>query len=184
MSPGPLGAPILLSWAEGVRIHWLLWDFPIHWYPSKKVPSLSPFNLQSRASLLLPTCRILIPRPGIKPMPPALGVQSVNHGTTREVQGVACDALQGQDMAATWLLLVTPGTPVLGDFGCQVRNLVKKDLQRDMADSWWLRQERICLQCRIYGLDPWVGKIPWRSKWQPTPGFLPGEFHGQRSLVG
>ena len=34
------------------------------------------------------------------------------------------------------------------------------------------------------GLDPWVGKIPWRSKWQPTPVFLPGEFHGQRSLVG
>ena len=25
------------------------------------------------------------------------------------------------------------------------------------------------------GFDPWVGKIPWRGKWQPTPGFLPGE---------
>ena len=35
-----------------------------------------------------------------------------------------------------------------------------------------------------YGFNPWVGKIPWRSKWQPTPVFLPGEFHGQRSLVG
>ena len=32
--------------------------------------------------------------------------------------------------------------------------------------------------------DPWVRKIPWRRKWQPTPVFLPGEFHGQRSLVG
>ena len=32
--------------------------------------------------------------------------------------------------------------------------------------------------------DPWVGKIPWRRKWQPTPVFLPGEFHGQRSLAG
>ena len=31
--------------------------------------------------------------------------------------------------------------------------------------------------------DPWVGKIPWRRRWQPTPVFLPGEFHGQRSLV-
>jgi len=29
-----------------------------------------------------------------------------------------------------------------------------------------------------------VGKIPWRSKWLPTPVFLPGEFHGQRSLAG
>ena len=32
--------------------------------------------------------------------------------------------------------------------------------------------------------DPWVGKIPWRNKWQPTPVILPGEFHGQRSMVG
>ena len=34
------------------------------------------------------------------------------------------------------------------------------------------------------GFDPWVGKIPWRRKQQPTPVFLPGESHGQRSLVG
>ena len=33
-------------------------------------------------------------------------------------------------------------------------------------------------------LDPWVRKIPWRRKWSPTPVFLPGESHGQRSLVG
>ena len=32
--------------------------------------------------------------------------------------------------------------------------------------------------------NPWVGKIPWRRKWQPTPVFLTGESHGQRSLVG
>ena len=32
--------------------------------------------------------------------------------------------------------------------------------------------------------DPWVGKIPWRRKWQSTPVFLPGKSHGQRSLVG
>ena len=34
------------------------------------------------------------------------------------------------------------------------------------------------------GFDPWVGKIPWRRKWQPIPIFLPGKSHGQRSLVG
>ena len=33
------------------------------------------------------------------------------------------------------------------------------------------------------GFDPWVGKIPWRRTWQPTPVFLPGASHGQRSLV-
>ena len=32
--------------------------------------------------------------------------------------------------------------------------------------------------------NPWVGKIPWRKKWQPSPVFLPRESHGQRSLVG
>ena len=37
---------------------------------------------------------------------------------------------------------------------------------------------------RRHGFDPWVGKIPWRRKWQPTPVFLAGKFHGQRSLVG
>ena len=44
--------------------------------------------------------------------------------------------------------------------------------------------QRICQQCRECGFDPWVGKMPWWRKWQPTPGFLLGEFHGQRSLVG
>ena len=32
--------------------------------------------------------------------------------------------------------------------------------------------------------DSWVGKILWRRRWQPTPVFLPGEFHGQRRLAG
>ena len=33
-------------------------------------------------------------------------------------------------------------------------------------------------------VNPWVGKIPWRRKWQPTPVFLPGKSHGWRRLVG
>ena len=33
-------------------------------------------------------------------------------------------------------------------------------------------------------LDSWVGKIPWRKKWQPTPVFLAGDYHRKRSLVG
>ena len=38
--------------------------------------------------------------------------------------------------------------------------------------------------CRKYRFDPWVWKIPWNRKWHPTPVFLPGKSHGQRSLVG
>ena len=37
------------------------------------------------------------------------------------------------------------------------------------------------LQCRF---NLWVGKIPWRRKWQPTPVLLPGKFHRWRSLIG
>ena len=37
---------------------------------------------------------------------------------------------------------------------------------------------------KTHRFDPWAGKIPWRRKWQPTPVFLPGKFHGQRWLAG
>ena len=48
------------------------------------------------------------------------------------------------------------------------------------------RKEPAC-QCRRHrrsGFNPWVWKIPWSRKWKPTPIFLPGNFHGKRSLVG
>ena len=38
-------------------------------------------------------------------------------------------------------------------------------------------------QWRRPRFDPWIGKLPSRRKWLPTPVLLPGEFHGQRSLV-
>jgi len=49
---------------------------------------------------------------------------------------------------------------------------------------WWLRREGIYLWCRRPRFDPWVGRISWKRAWQPTAVFLPGESHGQRSLVG
>ena len=51
----------------------------------------------------------------------------------------------------------------------------------------WLSGKKFICQCkkpRTYGFDPWVRKIPWRRKWQPTPVFLPGKSQGQRSLEG
>ena len=47
-------------------------------------------------------------------------------------------------------------------------------------------EEPVC-QCRRHkrsGFNPWVRKILWRKAWQPTPVFLPGESHRQRSLEG
>ena len=46
------------------------------------------------------------------------------------------------------------------------------------------QQLRIRLQCRRHRFNPWVRKSSCRGKWQPTPVFLPGEAHGQRSLAG
>ena len=51
----------------------------------------------------------------------------------------------------------------------------------------WLSGKESACQCRRHrrpGFDPWIGKIPWRRKWQPTPVFTPGKSNGQRSLVG
>ena len=48
----------------------------------------------------------------------------------------------------------------------------------------WLSGKESACQCRRQGFHLWVGKIPWRSKWQPTPVFLPWKSHGQGCLVG
>ena len=51
----------------------------------------------------------------------------------------------------------------------------------------WLSCKEYACQCRRHkrhGLDPWVGKIPWRRKGEPTPVFLPGKFCGQKVLAG
>ena len=51
----------------------------------------------------------------------------------------------------------------------------------------WLSGKEPTSQCRRHKrhrFDPWVRKIPWRRKWQPTPVFLPGKSHGQRRLAG
>ena len=50
-----------------------------------------------------------------------------------------------------------------------------------MGPPWWLNGKESARQCRTCGLHPWVRKIPWRNKWQPTPVFLPGKSHGQRN---
>ena len=41
-----------------------------------------------------------------------------------------------------------------------------------------------CRRCKRCQFNPWIWQIPWKRKWQCTPVFLPGESHGQRSLVG
>ena len=77
--------------------------------------------------------------------------------------------------AANWaqLRMVLPGT----DVGV-VSRWVHVGLPR------WLSGKESTCQCSRCRFDLWVGKIPWRRKWQPTPVFLPGKPHGQGSLAG
>ena len=48
---------------------------------------------------------------------------------------------------------------------------------------WWLSGKKSACERRRRGFNPWIGKIPSRRKWQPTPVILPGKSHGQRSLA-
>ena len=48
----------------------------------------------------------------------------------------------------------------------------------------WLCGKESACQCRRPRFNPWVRKNLWRRKWQPSPVFLPGKSHGERSLVG
>jgi len=76
-----------------------------------------------------------------------------------------------------------------GTEGCLGTSLVCHD-SKDATAIWlprWLSGKESacqcsrCKRCRFY---PWVRKIPWRKKPQPTSVFLLGKSHGQRSLVG
>ena len=49
--------------------------------------------------------------------------------------------------------------------------------------SGWLSCKKSACQCRRHRLSLWVGKMPWRRKWQSTPVFLPGKSYRERSLA-
>ena len=59
-------------------------------------------------------------------------------------------------------------------------------LSSQLLPRWLSSKEFACQhkRHRRHGFDLWVGKMLWSTKWQPTPVFLPGESHRQRSLVG
>ena len=70
---------------------------------------------------------------------------------------------------------------------CQMGLIIISASQRYLGlPRWCSGKESACQgrRCRREGFNPWVEKIPWRRKWQPTPIFLPRVSHGQRSLAG
>ena len=98
---------------------------------------------------------------------------------------ILCCSPLDYDMKATWTLislshcifftyLFTAALSVTAPNWKEPRCL---SMGKWLSLPWWLRWWRICLQCRRPMFNSWVGKICWRRKWQPTPVFLPGEFH-------
>ena len=73
-----------------------------------------------------------------------------------------------------------PRTPSLNFDALASQSRITTDYLRSPG----AQQQGIHLQCKRPRFDPWVRKIPWRRERPPTPDFLPGESHGQRSLAG
>ena len=99
------------------------------------------------------------------------------HSTTAFLPKPVC---RSDDDNAPWYIFI---------FVCVDDNVIQRKIfflwyyRKKIGLSWWLSGKEFACQCRRRGLDLWVGKIPWRRKWQPTLVFLPQKCHGQRSLV-
>ena len=114
-----------------------------------------------------------LPKPGIKPRSPALQVilyQLSHKGSPRIQEQVASPSSSRSSQPRNQ----TRVSCIAGRFFTNLA--VREDNGKEPACQ--CRKHR---KCRF---DPWVWKIPWRREQQHTPVFLPGESHGQRSLVG
>ena len=78
--------------------------------------------------------------------------------------------------------MVTCYTDILAMIDLLGRLAVLKTIPMSAWASQVVQRQGIC-QCKRRRFDPWLGKILWSRKWQPTLLFLPGKFHGQMNLV-
>ena len=131
----------------------------------------------------------------------ALEPRSHNYGSPRALEPVLCSGKGRQWEACTPHLEGSPHSWLLEKKPMQQRRSSRADLLQTnnkwiilsilfltaiaihAPDGSSVSKELSC-QRRRHDFNPWVGKSPWRSKWQPTPVFCPGKFHEQRSLEG
>ena len=66
------------------------------------------------------------------------------------------------------ILIIQEMSRVWGTLCQEMRTETKYIYYTYITFPLWLRWERICLQCRRPGFDPWLEKIPWRRKWEPS----------------
>ena len=109
--------------------------------------------------------------------------ESSTEASSQDPSGVGSEPLRSSHRGVMWH--IEPGLPPKNPDSRRKRKKLTKDQQVGFPGGA-SGKEPTC-QCRRYkrlGFDPWVGKIPWRRTWQPTPVFLPGESYGQSSPQG
>ena len=149
----------------------------LHWEGSSALPVISSFLCILVIGLLSPSCP---PRKGPEVLEKPLSTPGLHYIPRTEVRGKNRDAsvpgLTFPELVSARGELMPPESM---NEPCQMHQLP--------LNSWQCRgsvgKESACNAGRPE-FHLWIGKIPWRTEWLPTPLFLPGEFHGQRSLVG
>ena len=139
----------------------------------------------------------LVPRPGMEPRPSAMGGQSLSHWITREVLLTVClfflivfmDVFKSLWAQWSFKSAIYNSSEMLGVWNGKILkwgNMEKQDgFSGFPTGSVAKNPPANTGASRDMGLTPaWVGKIPWRRKWQVNPVFLPGKSHWQRSLAG
>ena len=115
---------------------------------------------------------------------PSAAAWSGNGGGRIRVAGCGASLCRGRVWQAT--ALQAQASSSLGGFGSETRRrgCAQRPSCASRAGNPPDHAESICLQRGRPGFNPWVGKISWRRKWQPTPVPLPGKSNGWKSLVG
>ena len=108
----------------------------------------------------------------------------VKHYTSPRNKTIISNILSLNQISQNLLVATAVLVPAILKHHCHCVTLLLQHLELSINGA--SGKEPTC-QCRRFnrpGFSPWVGKIPWKRSWQPSPIFLPGESHGQRSLVG
>ena len=107
------------------------------------------------------------------------------HGISqaRILEWVAISFSRGSSRPRNWTQVSCTGKWILYHWATREVHLPLYTHKKTLCPPWWLSWWRLYPQRGRPGFNPWVGKIPWRREWQPTPVFWPGEFHGQGSLA-
>ena len=162
--------------------------FATPWVIACQVPLSKTSSSQEYWSVLPVPSPGDLPNPGVKLASPALQVNSssLSHqgspNLAEDMQIIHYSVYFRSKELENYRNKNNSDNPYL--FFFSLKGLFYYQLTSALGLSWCLSGKETTCQRRRHRFDPWVGKMPWRRKWQPAPVFLPGKPYGQRSLVG